>query len=104
MLFLCLRCSGKYYGIGLGNGGIQIVRKNVKDNLDFSDYWMSITHDNIKGRIRKICTSYDEKYLYSMGCDANVFSYSLNLPESSPIIPKNLPEQDSAVRTITYTV
>jgi len=63
----------------MGDGKIRITRQ--QDNWrDFSDYWALSMHDNLLGRIPAIRFSYDKKFMFSVGADGNLFSYSWNLP------------------------
>lgn len=61
------------------NGAIRI---NVycKDNFrNLKNYWLLNMHDNFKGAITFIVSSYDNKYLFTTGNDGNIFSYVWNI-------------------------
>lgn len=69
----------EYLIIGMGNGKIRI--NFCKENWrDLSDYWLLSMHDNFFGRIPAIKFSYDNKFLFSIGADGNLFVYTWNLP------------------------
>lgn len=82
----------EYLILGMGNGKIRI--NHIKDNWrDLSDFWLLSMHDNFFGRIPSLKFSFDNKFLFSIGSDGNLFSYSWNLPvaEIRPIIPTAVP-------------
>lgn len=63
------------------DGIIRISR--IKDTYhDFSDYFILPMHDNARGTITGLTFSYDKKYLFSIGTDGNIFSYTWNPPPS----------------------
>ncbi|GAB0093262.1 uncharacterized protein DMENIID0001_083410 [Sergentomyia squamirostris] len=88
---------------GLSDGSIRIT-KILEDFRSLTDYWQLVMHSNEKGKIRRLATSHDEKYLFSVGEDGNIFSYRLNCPEGTQIesetqIPcldniEEIPDQD----------
>lgn len=71
--------SDKFIVFGMQDGSVRINR--VKgDYRDLSDYWSLTMHDNDTGAINDMCVSYDQKYLFSVGADGNIFSYKWNAP------------------------
>lgn len=61
------------------NGAIRINKIN-EDFRDLSDYWLLNMHDNLNGIIPSIQFSYDNKMIFSIGHDGNLFSYEWNIP------------------------
>lgn len=61
------------------NGAIRI-NKIKEDFRDLSDYWLLNMHDNLNGIIPSIQFSYDNKMIFSIGHDGNLFSYEWNIP------------------------
>lgn len=75
----------------MGDGKIRINR--MKDDWqDLTDYWILGMHDNFHGKISSIKFSFDNKLLFSVGSDGNLFAYDWNLPlqEIRAIIPANV--------------
>lgn len=83
---------GNYCILGMGDGRIRINRMK-KDWRDLSNYWILSMHDNFYGEIPTIKFSYDDKYLFSIGVDGNLFAYNWNLPvkEVRVVPPTALP-------------
>lgn len=75
----------------MGDGKIRINRLK-EDWQDLTDYWLLGMHDNFFGRIPSIQFSFDNKFLFSVGADGNLFAYNWNLPleEIRAIIPANV--------------
>lgn len=88
---------GAYCILGMGDGKIRINRMKKGDWRDLSNYWMLSMHDNFFGKIPAIRFSYDDKFMFSIGSDGNLFSYNWNLPVKpvramTPIsLPKDIP-------------
>ncbi|KAH0534340.1 hypothetical protein KQX54_003166 [Cotesia glomerata] len=60
----------KFLILGLKTGAIKAC------NLaNLSDNWILQIHENPNGKITKILISYDNNYLFSAGCDGNIFSF-----------------------------
>jgi hypothetical protein len=73
-------------------GQIRVNRVNPNDHTDLSDYWLYSMHDNTNGRIRRMCFSYDQNFMFSCGDDGNIFSYQVNFEENGDyIIPHREP-------------
>ena len=49
---------------------------------DIKHHWASGFHDNDYGRITNVCLSYNEKFLFSVGADSNIFGMLFNCTES----------------------
>lgn len=92
---------GTYLILGMNDGKIRINRVR-KDWRDLSNYWVLSMHDNFNGKIPAIRFSYDDKYLFSIGKDGNLFSYNWNLPikQVRIITPTNLPTDIPVVHDI----
>lgn len=71
--------SKEYLICGMRTGAIRI-NKIKEDFRDLSDYWLLNMHDNLNGIIPCIQFSYDNKMLFSIGYDGNLFSYEWNIP------------------------
>jgi cilia- and flagella-associated protein 44 len=48
---------------------------------DVKDYWSYGFHDNEYGTVTNICLSYNEKFLFSVGADSNIFGILFNCDE-----------------------
>lgn len=83
---------GEYLILGMADGKIRINHIK-KDWRDLSDFWLLSMHDNIHGQIPAIKFSFDNKFLFSIGSDGNLFSYTWNLPMNKirPIISTTVP-------------
>ena len=82
-----------YLIFGMGDGKIRI--NQLKANWrDLSDFWQLSMHDNHLGKIPALKFSFDNKNLFSIGFDGNLFSYSWNLPLQAirPITPQPVPK------------
>ncbi len=49
-----------------------------KSIQDIKNYWSYTFHDNEYGHITHMCYSYDEKFLFSVGSDSNIFGILFN--------------------------
>ncbi len=49
-----------------------------KSIQDIKHYWSYTFHDNEYGHITHMCYSYDEKFLFSVGSDSNIFGILFN--------------------------
>lgn len=77
---------------GMSDGKIRINR--IKDNWrDLSDFWLLSMHDSFFGKIPTIKSNFDDKFLFTIGSDGNLFSYNWNMPMKAirPIIPTPVP-------------
>lgn len=45
---------------------------------EMKHYWSTSFHDNEYGHITGLCLSYDEKFLFSVGADSNIFGILFN--------------------------
>lgn len=69
----------KYLIMGMADGKIRINHLNGNWR-DLSDFWLLSMHDNFFGKIPALKFSFDNKFLFSVGSDGNIFSYKWNLP------------------------
>ena len=79
------------------NGVVRIhpVRgKNVLDSL--TTYWVLPVHDSHQGAITAIRTSFDDKYVFTVGADGNFFVYNFlseaTLKESKSLSQSFIPK------------
>jgi cilia- and flagella-associated protein 44 len=82
-----------YLVLGMGHGKIRI--NHLKENWrDLSGFWQLSMHDNFLGKIPAIKFSFDKKFMFSVGSDGNLFSYSWNLPleKVQPAVPLPVPK------------
>jgi hypothetical protein len=67
--------------MGQRNGVVRIQpMSDTKLIEDAKSYWSYGFHDNEYGQITNLCLSYDEKYLFSVGADSNIFGTAFNSP------------------------
>lgn len=65
--------------IGEKNGVLRIQPMDETKKLEnLKSYWSYGFHDVDYGVITNICFSYDEKYLFSVGADSNIFGILFN--------------------------
>lgn len=69
-----------YLILGMADGKIRINRVDKDNWWDLSDFWLLSMHDNFFGKIPRLKFSWDNKLLFSVGADGNLFSYNWNLP------------------------
>lgn len=65
--------------------------KNLVEDLENNAEMTIRLHDNISGMISALCTSFDQKHLFSVGLDGNIFTFKLNLnvpPNAKEIEPQ----------------
>lgn len=55
------------------------MTKIKDDQTDLSDYWQLGMHDNENGEITSIVFSFDKKFLFTCGCDGNLFQYEVRI-------------------------
>ena len=83
--------------------------KNVLDSL--TTYWALHAHDSQHGSITAIRTSFDDRYVFTVGADGNFFVYNFmsdaTLKESKPIQQMGMPRIQvliDAVEIVSYIV
>lgn len=65
--------------IGEKNGVLRIQPMDESKKLEnLKSYWSYGFHDVDYGVVTNICLSYDEKYLFSVGADSNIFGMLFN--------------------------
>lgn len=62
---------------GLEDGSIRIQPLRGDDAGLMGPYWSLNVHDNQYGKITKLCSSFDHKFLFSVGMDGNFFSFEI---------------------------
>lgn len=92
----------EYCIFGMSNGQIRINRVSNEDWRDLSHYWLLSMHDNFFGKIPALRFSHDNKYLFTIGSDGNLFAYNWNLPvtDVKHIQPSPIPKLVATVRDI----
>ncbi|KAJ9600982.1 hypothetical protein L9F63_000820, partial [Diploptera punctata] len=76
----------EYLILGMNDGCIRVNRVNPDDFTDLSNYWLFSMHDNVKGRIRRICFNKDHHYMFTCGDDGNIFSFRVNFDDEQEYI------------------
>lgn len=69
-----------------------------EDFHDLSDFWKLSMHDNLNGIIPRLCVSYDENYIFSIGYDGNIFSYKWNGSKSLEL------QKNTIINSIQYSI
>lgn len=65
--------------IGEKNGVLRVQPMDDSKKMEnLKSYWSYGFHDVDYGQITNICLSYDEKYLFSVGADSNIFGILFN--------------------------
>ena len=68
--------------MGEKNGVIRVSPMEESKKIeDIKHYWSFGYHDTDYGHVTNVCLSYDEKFLFSIGADSNIFGILFN---SSP--------------------
>lgn len=68
-----------FCAIGQKNGVIRIDPvPETKKIEDMKHYWSYSFHDCDYGQINRMCLSHDEKFLFSVGADSNIFGILFN--------------------------
>ncbi|XP_069678702.1 cilia- and flagella-associated protein 44 [Periplaneta americana] len=90
----------KYLILGMQNGQIRVNRVNPDNHTDLSDYWQYSMHNNINGRIRRMCFNYDHRFMFTCGDDGNIFSYYVNFEdEGDHILSRKKPTPSFGIPT-----
>lgn len=81
---------------GMDNGAVRIHPAHGKNVLDsLNTYWILHVHNSQHGAINAIRTSFDDKYVFTVGEDGNFFVYNFmsdaTLKESKPMQPIAVP-------------
>ncbi|RNA43270.1 WD repeat-containing 52 [Brachionus plicatilis] len=65
--------------MGEKNGVLRVSPMEESKKIeDMKHYWSFGYHDNDYGHVTNICLSYDEKFLFSIGADSNIFGILFN--------------------------
>ncbi|XP_073929246.1 cilia- and flagella-associated protein 44 isoform X2 [Castor canadensis] len=64
---------------GMRNGAIRVYFLSQNDpSLDnLENYWHFNMHDNNYGCVKGICTSFDDRFLVTIGADSNIFVFNI---------------------------
>ena len=94
--------SGEFVLFGMSNGVVRIHPvhgKNVLDSL--TTYWAVHIHDSHYGAITALSTSFDDKYVFTVGADGNFFVYNFmsdaTLKESKPLVQSLIPKLQACI-------
>lgn len=60
--------------MGFADGRIRVTNITTEDMHDLNDYIEYAIHDNRTGRVKTICSSHDNRMLFTCGDDGNIFS------------------------------
>lgn len=63
--------------LGMENGVIRIQPLNSENPFLIGPYWSLTVHDNSYGKVSGLCSSFDDKYLFSVGTDGNFFMFEM---------------------------
>ena len=63
--------------MGLEDGSVRIQPLHNEDPGLMGSYWALNIHDNNYGHITHLATSYDGKYLFTVGSDGNFFTFEV---------------------------
>ncbi|XP_048588414.1 cilia- and flagella-associated protein 44-like isoform X2 [Nematostella vectensis] len=68
--------SGRFLMFGMDDGQIRIHPVEPgKDLESLSNYWSFTIHDNHNGSVWQLRTSFDDKYVFSVGAEGNFFAH-----------------------------
>lgn len=64
---------------GMKNGAIRVYVLNQNDHslASLVDYWHFNMHDNNYGCIKSIASSFDDRFLVTVGADGNIFVFNI---------------------------
>lgn len=64
---------------GMQDGAIRtyVLSQNDSSLASMEHYWHFSIHDNNYGCIKGITTSYDDRFLVTIGADSNIFVFSI---------------------------
>jgi len=70
-------CSNKHLIFGMDNGCVRIQPIHNDDAGLMGPYWSLSMHDNDYGAVTQLASSFDDKYLFSVGRDGNFFAFAV---------------------------
>lgn len=85
-------CSNKHPIFGMANGCIRIHPIHNDDPGLMGPYWSLSMHDNDYGSITQLASSFDDKFIFSVGGDGNFFAFA--------VIEDKRTEQDTALSKV----
>lgn len=59
------------------NGTIRVQPIPNEDPGLMGPYWSLTVHDNHYGKISSLCSSFDDRFLFSVGMDGNFFMFEM---------------------------
>lgn len=63
--------------MGMEDGSVRIQPLHNEDPGLMGCYWALNIHDNNYGRISHLATSFDDRYLFTVGADGNFFTFEI---------------------------
>lgn len=69
--------STKHLIFGMEYGCIRIQPLHNDDPGFMCPYWSLAMHDNSYGAVTQLATSFDDKYIFSVGQDGNFFAFTV---------------------------
>jgi len=70
-------CSNKHLLFGMDNGCVRIQPIHNNDPGLMGPYWSLPMHDNDCGAVTQLSSSFDDKFIFSVGCDGNFFVFAI---------------------------
>ena len=77
MAFFIVIYSTKHLIFGMDNGCIRIQPIHNNDPGLMGPYWTLPMHDNDYGRVTQLASSFDDKFIFSVGGDGNFFAFTV---------------------------
>lgn len=67
--------------MGMADGSVRIHPLASGDIGEMGPYWILNVHDNHYGSITHIASSFDQKFLFTVGADGNFFTFQVMAQE-----------------------
>jgi len=77
---------------GMANGCIRIQPIHNNDPGLMGPYWSLTIHDNDYGIVTQLASSFDDKFMFSVGGDGNFFAFTVD--------EKRVDQQETIVTTL----
>ena len=61
----------------MANGCVRVQPTHNNDPGLMGPYWSLPMHDNDHGAVTQLASSYDDKFIFSVGCDGNFFAFTV---------------------------
>jgi len=69
--------SNKHLVFGMDNGCVRIQPIHNNDPGLMGPYWSLPIHDNDYGTVTQLASSFDDKFIFSVGRDGNFFAFTV---------------------------